>query len=305
LKGRGDILTHQLDQKRILIYIAWAFGIAWAGGLVIFLAGGLANDLLTGLILTLVYMGAPAIAHVLTRLLTREGWQDLYLRPNLRREGPYWVACWLGPGLLTLVGLVVYFLLFPRHYDPTLSQVRELMAATAAQAGQPLPEVNPWTVVAVQTVQAMLIAPLLNAIPTFGEEFGWRAYLQPKLMPLGERRALLLSGLIWGVWHWPVVAMGHNYGLDYPGAPWLGLLMTLWFTLTVGVFFGWAVLRAGSVWPAVIGHGVLNGIAALGALLVQGDPNPLLGPMPVGLIGSIGFAVVALLILWRLDAASE
>ncbi len=303
-EGR-DILTRQLDRKRILIYIAWAFGIAWVGGLALFLTGGIANDLRTSLILTLAYMGAPAIAHILTRLLTGEGWQGVRLRPDLRREWPYWAACWLGPGLLTLLGAAVYFLLFPHHFDPTLGRVRELLVAAAEQSGQTLPELDPWTVIAVQVAQAMLISPLLNALPTFGEEFGWRAYLQPKLMVLGARKGLLLTGLIWGVWHWPIIAMGHNYGIDYPGAPWTGLLMTLWFTLVIGVFFGWAARRAGSVWPAVIGHGALNGIASLGLFLAQGDPNPLLGPLPVGLIGSVGFALVALLILWRIDGVSE
>jgi membrane protease YdiL (CAAX protease family) len=106
-------------------------------------------------------------------------------------------------------------------------------------------------------------------------------------------------GLIWGVWHWPVILMGHNYGLDYPGAPFLGPLVMVWFTLTLGVLLGWLALKAKSVWPAVIGHAAVNGIANLGALLSQGQPNPLVGPTPVGLIGGAGFALAALAI-WLL-----
>jgi membrane protease YdiL (CAAX protease family) len=286
----------QIDLKRILIYIAFAYGIAWSGGLAIYLTGGLANSPYTLVLLTVVYMGAPAIAHVLTRLITHEGWQDIGLLPNLRPGWPYWLMGWFAPGILTLVGLAVYFVLFPAYYDPSLGAVKKLLAA---QAGQATAAVSPWLIVISQTITAMLIAPLLNAIPTLGEEFGWRAYLQPKLMPLGGRRAVLLVGVIWGVWHWPVIAMGHNYGLNYPGVPWTGFLTMVWFTLVTGTLLGWAALRAGSVWPAVIGHGALNGIAALGALFVKGQPSPLLGPMPVGWVGSIGFAVVALLIfLW-------
>ncbi|MER3459512.1 MAG: CPBP family intramembrane metalloprotease domain-containing protein, partial [Chloroflexota bacterium] len=97
-----------------------------------------------------------------------------------------------------------------------------------------MPEVSPWLAVIAGAVQAILLAPLLNALPVFGEEFGWRAYLQPKLLPLGGRKAMLLMGLIWGVWHWPVVAMGYNFGLDYVGAPWLGMLLMVWFTLAFG-----------------------------------------------------------------------
>ncbi|MCL5994908.1 MAG: CPBP family intramembrane metalloprotease [Chloroflexi bacterium] len=292
-------VTHSLDLKRITIYILFAFGVAWAAGLVIYLTGGLAGSPYAILLLTVAYMGAPAIAHVLTRLVTREGWHSLYLRPRLRQGWPYWLLCWFVPGVFTLAGAALYFALFPQYFDPALSTIQQMMQQSAQQAGQAAGTVaamNPWTIVIVQTVQALLIAPILNALPIFGEEFGWRAYLQPKLMPLGGRRAMLLMGVIWGVWHWPVIAMGHNYGLNYPGAPWLGLLMMVWFTFVAGTFLGWATLRAGSVWPAVIGHGALNGIGAIGLLLAQGQPNLLLGPIPAGLIGSVGFAIVALLL---------
>lgn len=289
-----------LDRKRIFIFLALAFGIAWAGALVIYLTGGLAGSPFTYLILTVFYMGAPTFAHILTRVITREGWDNLYLRPRPRREWPYWVAAWFAPGVLTIIGMLVFFLLFPQYYDADLSALQQLLETQAELTGQPVPEINPWLIVFSQTAMALILAPLLNTFVTFGEEFGWRAYLQPKLLPLGGHKTMLLMGVIWGVWHWPIIAMGQNYGLEYPSAPWGGMLMMLWFTLTLGTLLGWLTLRAGSVWPAVIGHSAINGIANLGALFVQGQPNPLLGPLPVGLVGSIGFAVVAVaLFAWR------
>ncbi len=145
-----------------------------------------------------------------------------------------------------------------------------------------------------QIIQAIILAPLINGLATLGEEFGWRAYLLPRLMPLGSHKAMVLLGIIWGVWHWPVIAMGYNYGLDYPGAPWPGLLAMVWFTFVFGTFLGWLTLKAGSVWPAVIAHASINGIGAIGTLLAQGQPNPLLGPTPIGLVVSIPFTVLAL-----------
>ncbi len=300
-------MTQNLDTRRIAVYLAFAFGIAWSAGLVIYLTGGLSNSpsLAPGIPITLalallatVYMGAPALAHVLTRVLTREGWRDTYLRPQLRRGWPYWVAAWFLPGILTILGGVVYFALFPGYFDPSLSVVRNMLAQAAQQTGQPVP-LSPVMVVVAQTIQAMLIAPLINGLFTFGEEFGWRAYLQPRLLPLGERRAFVLMGVIWGVWHWPVIAMGYNYGADYPGAPWLGMLAMVWFTLLIGTLIGWLALRGGSVWPAVIGHAAVNGIAGLAMLFAQGKPNLLIGPTPLGVVGSAAWAAVALWILIR------
>ncbi len=296
-------MGNKLDTKRIIIYLAFAFGIAWAGGLAVYLTGGMTNSpVISGgltlalLIITVVYMGAPALAHLLTRLITGEGWNNVYLRPKIKKGWPYWLAAWFGPGILTLAGMVIFFVIFPQYYDASLSKLTEILQTAAKQAGTPVSTISPWLIIIVQAIQAMLIAPLINSPATFGEEFGWRAYLQPKLMPLGARKAVLLTGVIWGVWHWPVIAMGHNYGLDYPGAPWLGMLAMVWFCILLAIFLGWATLHSGSVWPAVIGHAAINGIAGLGIFLVKGNPNPLLGPTPVGIIGSLAMAVIAALI---------
>jgi membrane protease YdiL (CAAX protease family) len=237
------------------------------------------------------YMWAPALAHILTRLITREGWHDTYLRPR-RTSWPYWIAAWFIPSIMTILGAGLFFVVFRQYFDPSLKMLSE----TLATSGQTIPA-SLWTIVIIQTFSGVMIAPLINSVFTFGEEFGWRAYLQPKLMPLGRRKAILLIGLIWGVWHWPIIAMGHNYGLEYPGAPWLGMLMMVWVTIGLGTFLGWLTIRAGNVWPAVIGHAAINGISGLAAFALQGHPNLLLGPYPTGIIGSAAWALLTLAIL--------
>ena len=113
---------------------------------------------------------------------------------------------------------------------------------------------------------------------------------------------MVVMGVIWGLWHAPLIAMGHNYGTEYPGAPWAGILATVWIMFILGTFLGWAVLHGGSVWPAVIGHGAFNGIAGIYVFFMQGTPNTLLGPSAAGLIGSWALAVVALIIFLKRDA---
>ncbi len=294
--------NNQVDVKRISIFLGFAFGIAWLNGLVIHLTGGLVHgpEIVrgSGITVSLVllaggYMWAPTWAHLLTRLVTREGWSDTYLRP--RRQGwPYWIAAWFIPSIMTILGAGLFFMLFQRYFDPSLKMLQDMLATAGQAISTPL-----WTTVIIQTLSGVLIAPFINSLFTFGEEFGWRAYLQPKLMPLGGRKAILSIGLIWGVWHWPVIAMGHNYGLEYPGAPWLGMLMMVWVTIGLGTFLGWLTIRAGNVWPAVIGHAAINGISGLAAICVQGNPNPLLGPYPIGLIGSAAWVVLTLAILLK------
>lgn len=298
----------RLEMRRIWIYLAVAFGFSWTLYLIVFLNGGLEDSpaLVSGtpitlaLVLLLASMWGPTLGHVAARMFTGEGWHDVGLRPHLRRGWPYWVLMWLLPALFSLIGAALFFWLYPQFFDPSMRAMQEQVQGATGEAV----EIPTLALMLVGFAQAVLFSPVLNLIGVFGEEFGWRGYLQPKLMPLGFRRAMLLMGVIWGVWHWPVIAMGYNYGTDYPGYPWLGPLAMVWFTLVVGTVLGWSVLRGRSVWPAVIGHGALNGIAGGAALFLTGEPNTLLGPLPVGFIGGIAWSVMALWLLWR-GSASE
>ncbi len=290
----------KVDTRRIAVFLGLAFGIAWLTGLVIYLTGGLTNSPKIGpgislalVLLAVPYMCAPATANILTRLLTREGWKDVGLRPHFRHGWAYWLMGWVVPGLLTVIGAAVFFLLLPQYFDASLGVVRQSLARAPV-----LGKLSPWTFIAVETIGAILISPIANGLATLGEEFGWRAYLLPKLMPLGWRKAVLLLGLIWGVWHWPVIFMGYEYGFKYPGYPWLGPLLFIWIAFCFGTFLAWITLRGGSVWPAVIGHAAINGIAAVSFLLMKGSPNLLVGPAPVGIIGAIGYEALALILFF-------
>lgn len=296
-------MISSLERRRILIFLAFAFGIAWLAGLVIFLTGGLVNSpviapgiglTLAGILLATVYMWAPAFATLLTRVITGEGWANAGLRPFFREGWPYWIAAWVLPAVLTVLGAAFFYLVFPQYFDPQLNTIRTQLETL----GQPVME-NLWGLILFQLAIAIFIAPIANGLFTFGEEFGWRAYLLPKLLPLGLRRAMLVQGLIWGIWHWPVIAMGYEYGFDYPGFPVTGMLLFLVFTFSSGVFLAWVTLRGRSVWPAVIGHGAINGIAAIAVLFTQGTPPALLGPLPVGLLGVGGYLLFALLLVLR------
>ncbi len=297
------------NKQRIRIFLAFSFGISWLTALVIYLTGGLADSptftigniplSLALVLMATAYMFGPAIANVITRLLTKEGKTGLNLRPHFDHgRWLYYLAAWFLPGLLTLLGVGFFFLILPGYFDAELNILVDQLTLTGMEA------VNPWLIIIIQTIQALIMAPVLNALPTFGEEFGWRGYLQPKLLPLGGRKAILLTGVIWGVWHWPIILMGYNFGSDYFGAPFLGPLAMVWFTVTVSALFGWVTIKADSVWPAVIGHGALNGIAAIGLLFLQNNPDALLGPTPVGLLGGIGFTLTAI-VLFLHPAAFE
>jgi membrane protease YdiL (CAAX protease family) len=295
-----------IEKKRLKLFLILAFGISWITGGVIALTGGIVNSpvLVPGTNVTFalvleasVYMWGPALANIITRAITKESWQNALLKPKLKSGWRYWLMAWFGPGILTLLGAALFFVILPQYFDSNFTTLRAQMTAANPSADVS----NPMRIVISQIVLALFLSPVLNGIATFGEEFGWRAYLLPKLSSLlNKRKALLLSSAIWGLWHWPVIAMGHNYGLNYWGYPWLGLLATVWIMMSIGVFFGWMTQKAGSVWPGVIAHGALNGIAAIGLLFVSGSFPTLLGPTSAGILGCLPFTLVSLVILLKM-----
>ncbi len=298
LSGGGPY-GQKVGYRRVWMFILFACGIAWLAALAIALTGGIASSpviapglglTLPTVLLTVFYMPAPALANVLTQIVTSEGWSNSWLRPRFKSGWRYWLAIWLLVPRFTLCGVAVYYLRFPSQFDPGLNRIPVLLPPGAAL-------MNLWLVVAAQALQGIFLSVVINSPIAFGEEFGWRTYLLQKLLPLGPRRAVLLSGAVAGVWHWPAIAMGYNYRLDYPSFLLLGMLVMVWFTLILAVLFSWAVLRAGSVRPAVIRLAVLNGLGATGILVASGDVYLLLGPISASIIGSLAFTVFA---LWAL-----
>ncbi|MDY7081964.1 MAG: CPBP family intramembrane glutamic endopeptidase, partial [Halobacteria archaeon] len=264
----------ELESKRVLLFIAFSFGFSWIFSGIIYATGGLENQAgLAGgmgvsrvLVLLLIFMWGPAVGNVLTRLVTGEGRDNLHLGLD-GADAKYLITAWLLPVVLVVVGAGVYFVVFPDAFDPSLGYVKNIIQQTENRTGSDLP-FSPRAFVAIQLVQAVLLAPIVNSFFTFGEEFGWRAYLLPKLRPLGDSSALVLTGVVWGVWHYPIILMGYNYGVKW-SVP--SLLAMTWFTVVAGVILGWLTFKTESVWFAVVGHASINGVAGIGVLVTNPD----------------------------------
>ena len=296
--------TKKQDLKRILIYIVITFALTWAYCLLIVypIANGEALSGVPAAATQLVVAAAmffPAIGVLLTRLFTKEGLKAAWLKPNLRKNLKYYLLAWFGPGILTFAGIGIYFLLFPDQLDLSFGY----FTATLEAAGAPV-ETLPMSVgmlMLVQALQAFFLAPIMNFVTCFGEEWGWRGYLLPKMKNLLPTvPILLLTGTIWGLWHAPLTIIGHNYGLGYWGFPFTGIAMMCVFCIVLGVFLSYVTLKTKSCIPAVLGHGAVNGIAAIGIYFTKDGGNPFVGPAPTGIIGLIPFLMVAVIMAIRL-----
>lgn len=299
-------MNMQMNTKRILIFLAFAFGIPWTAALALYLTVGATDLMMAATLANLIFISTPALANVATRLITREGWRHLWLWPKFRRGWPFYLAAILLPFMAAVVGGTIFYLIFPGSFDPNLGEVRKYYAAYSVAS-----ETNPWMALLFITLQASINWLFVNGLLSIGEEFGWRAYLLPKLMgrftgdepapgnnlyAAGARKASVLIGLIWGVWHWPLYLMGLRLTPDFPL---LYLLVYPVSTICMSVLLCWVTLQSGSVWPASIGHGFINGTSALSTMPLKGPSNLLIGPGPGGLIGMLGYLTLALVLLFN------
>lgn len=275
-----------VPRRGVAIFLAVSFGVAWGAFGLLAALGGLTRAPV-GLLL-LVAMYAPALGALAARLWGEQPPPLL----GVRRRGRWWayLVGWLGPPVVLLLGAALAAAVGVQPFDPTASRLRQLLEQQGAAVLPP-----PGAAGAALVAGAVLGGALVNVVATFGEEVGWRGYLLGALAPLGRRRAALAVGVVWGLWHAPLIVQGWNY----PDQPVLGSLLMVLFTLAWAVILGWLRLRGGSVWPAALGHGAINA-AGSGLLPFFPMDNPLLGA-PVGLVVQVPAALWALGLLCRPD----
>lgn len=208
----------------------------------------------------------PLIAAVIMRLfVSREG-----LRGSLgvRRSVRYYVVAVLAPAIfIALVILIDHLTGLGRFVAPASIL---------------------WIYPATVVFNGVFGLPL-----TVGEEYGWRGYLLPRLLPLGEIKATLTLAAIWAMWHLPILLIG----LNYPGQR-LGAVLGV-FVLSVGVMsfpFSWLYLASRqSVMVVAVMHSVLN---SAGDTFTARTYIPNGYPLIISGGGVVSAAVMLVVIVW-------
>ena len=286
------------ETKRLIIYLVLTFAITWALDFLVVKPivdeQGYGKGIIAqGVVAATMFI--PALCVLLTRLFTKEGFKDSKLTFNVGKgRTRYYIIAWLLPSVLCTLGAVVFYLMSPELFDPTHAYIIQ----QSAELGVTITPEQMDQKVVLDIIVAVLMAPLINIIACFGEEWGWRGYMMPKL--LGKMKfvpAVVVGGLIWGLWHAPIIAMGHNYGTDYAGAPWAGIAMMCLFCVVLGTLFTWWCIKAGNCWPAIIGHGAINGFAGAPLYFLSDNKLPLLGPTAAGLVGMSALIVAAIVVV--------
>jgi membrane protease YdiL (CAAX protease family) len=283
--------------KRAIYYVTILYGvlaICWLATLIL-------PALFTGM--WAFFSVLPVLATILTRVLTKDK-SPWHLRPNFCKHWRTYLFSMFGPGLAIFLGGLLYFTIFPNELDLTGRNLVALFGQYGAPENLLL---APRTIFMIG-IGFIFISPLVLPVHLFalGEEIGWRGYFLPILLKLtSPRKATIIHGLLWGLAHAPLIYFGFNYGLDYWGAPWSGILMMTLVCIVLGTWLAFLTIRTESIIPAVILHGSSNVIGELPALVAFLGISPLLGPNPTGLIGMIGLLIGAAILFWQLNIKKE
>lgn len=285
------------DKKKFTSYLIWSFSIAWVFQVIGSIMALQGNQMAFTMILS-VSMFAPFLAAVLAKIpLKTMGW-----KPQLKGNIKYILMAWFGPFVFTVLGGILYYIIFPGRLDLTGMYMKasygEIMMSQLEAQGITIP-----LFVVVTAMQALAYAPWVNMFFALGEEVGWRGAMQPMLKEkLGKRKGLIVGGVIWGAWHWPVMVLaGYEYGLNYWGAPVLGMVLFCLVTVVMGTLLDALYEKTKCIWVPALGHGAINAVSALPVLVL----NPAyadqltVGPLPIGIISVLPALVLTVWILFK------
>jgi len=281
-----------LRVKKTLLFVLLTFFVDWSL-VFLYIALGGTVDSLAIVLLASVYMFVPMIVTIIV--------QKIYYKQPV--AGPmgisfkfnqWFFVAWFLPPIIAFAVMGVSLLMPGITFSPDMSGFIDQMAAslTPDQVSQvkeqlaSLPVHPIWLIL----VLALISGTTINAVLGFGEELGWRGFLQKELSVLGFWKSSALIGFIWGVWHAPLILLG----LNYPQNPQLGvLLMTVW-TMLLAPLFSYIRLKSRSVIAASIFHGTINAVPGLAVILISGGNELTVGL--TGLAGGIVFALADILL---------
>jgi len=283
--------------KKARQFILLTFLISWSVALAVYLLHVKYGSILFLVILAVCYMPGPAYATlILQKLVYRSS-----LKPygfTLKNLSWRWLliatvgfAWFIVLGTFVVIGIlgnIFGVALFGRidfSEAALLQQITIFSRGAFGDVPQHLP-IPPVAIFLLSLVQGVIAGFTINLPFTFGEELGWRGLLLRETQRSGFLRSNLFIGVVWGLWHAPIIAQGHNY----PGHPVAGIFMMTLFTTTLSFPMAYCRFKSRTILGPSALHGMFNPIGVLTALFVVGA-NPLFGFVA----GIAGIAVVLLL----------
>lgn len=240
-----------VDVRIVSGFLALTYGLSWGGvTLLWFLDVDLGSSGGQG-IGSVVFMWAPAVAAIAVLHFHQKSIRQgcgLYLG-RIR----WIVLAWIAPVGLTAVMIGVGLTLLDTTFTAEYSAFFLELGLTEVGAAEAIAELETTGVPLVVLLGGfgLVLGGSLFALAALGEELGWRGLLLTELAPLGFWKLSLVTGLVWGIWHTPLILLG----LQFPNEPILGVVLMTTATVALSAIFIYLTVRARSVLAATVFHG--------------------------------------------------
>lgn len=235
-----------------------------------------------------IYMFFPLVCALVIQIIKKEKLGSTGLLKFKIRW--LWLVAWLLPVVIVVATIIVNSLFEGcelKFHMPPIPGMENLSPEDMAKISAMQ---NPKAIIITTLVSGLFAGITINAIAAFGEEYGWRNYLVSLLKGRNFWVACLFIGVVWGLWHFPIILMGHNYFIHRTA----GVFMMVAMCLVMTPIELYLVLKAKSVYPAAIFHGTVNALAGATMLFISGGSDLINGV--AGLSGIITMAVVTLIL---------
>lgn len=292
IEGTESIPEQKLMKKKALYFVVLTFFFSYLLAGTYYLLGGRIES--SGfLYMAIFYMFIPMImVIILQKFVYKDSLKVLGLNFKLNR---WWLVAWLLPLFLSLLTFEISLIMPSVHFSPGMEGfIARLSGSLTPEQLEMLKiqiESAPYLIFISAIIQGLIYGPTINAVAAFGEEYGWRGFLQKQYSYLSFWKMSLIIGIIWGLWHAPIIIQGYNY----PQNPVLGVFMMIGFTVLLTPLISYIRIRSESVIAAAIMHGCINATAGLSLLFTMGGSDLTIGLM--GLAGFIAMAIVNLVLL--------
>ncbi len=283
--------------KKVLQFILLTFLFSWSVAGVTYLLHITYGSIPMQLIIAVCYMPAPAFATLILQKLIYRGPLTPY-GFTLRNISLRWLLIsTVGFVLFVVLGTFAVIGIFGNLFGVALfgridfSEAAVLHQVTLFTRGMygDLPQhfpIPPIAVFLLSMVQGVIAGFTISLPFAFGEELGWRGLLLRETQKSGFLKSNLFIGVVWGLWHAPIIVQGHNY----PGHPVAGIFMMTLFTICLSFPMAYCRFKSKTILGPSAFHGMFNPLGMLTAFFVIGA-NPLFGFVA----GIAGIAVSLLL----------
>lgn len=283
--------------NRTILFLTLVFVISFSLVGLYKLFGGQNDNKVSTTILAVIYMFIPMICAIIVEKLIHKEKLKTNLFISFKINKWFFIA-WLITPIISFATLGVSLLFPDVTFSPEMTgmmnRFEDMMTPEQMEQMKNQTETMPIHPIWLTLLQGLIAGVTINAIAGFGEELGWRAFLLKSFKEMNFLKASVIIGFIWGIWHSPLILMGHNY----PQHPEIGvLMMTIWCILLSPLFL-YITVKAKSVIAAAIMHGTLNATAGIALMLIDGGND-----LTVGMTGLAGFIslIVVLLLLFIYD----